>query len=144
MPFRVRVYCLYGRWTGRSRPVQDRRCTSVTAVRRLYGYRVSPKFFQPCRSICSSLSSSGRCCAIHSLQETERSPNLSSRHSFLTSRSSSPSHKGCFVVAVPDCQVGAGRLGIGTRQYLCWLLELRTVEPNRGHRLGTTRTRQPS
>jgi hypothetical protein len=32
VPFRARVYHLDGRWTGRSRPVQDRHCTSVTAV----------------------------------------------------------------------------------------------------------------
>ncbi len=36
-----------------------------------------------------------------SLQETKRPSNLSSRHSFLTSRSSSWSHGGCIVVAVP-------------------------------------------
>jgi len=32
------------RWTGRSRPVQDRRCTSITAVQT--GRRVSPNFLR--------------------------------------------------------------------------------------------------
>jgi len=33
MPFEAGINHLDGRWTGRSRPVQDRQCTSVTAVK---------------------------------------------------------------------------------------------------------------
>ena len=40
VPYRGHFNHLDGRWTGRSRPVQDRHCTSVTAVQT--GGRVSP------------------------------------------------------------------------------------------------------
>ena len=42
VPLRLHFNHLDGRWTGRSRPVQDRQCTSVTAVK-MVG-RVCPTF----------------------------------------------------------------------------------------------------
>ena len=100
VPFRPHSSYLDGRWTGRSRPVQDRRCTSVTAVQT--GGRVSPNFlrvkffnfynFTPIDLFHHRSSSLVLVvCPVAAVRFTSRnrcSPNLSSRLSFLTSRSS--------------------------------------------------------